>query len=62
MLASFTRYRYALAWSGLVFLSYSAYQTDAYLENYWLITIEYVVVIAVFAKELLPNKAIRERL
>jgi alpha-1,6-mannosyltransferase len=38
-------YRYAILWSALVILSYSAYSSETYEENYLFITIEYVVVI-----------------
>lgn len=34
-------FRYPMIWSGLAALSYSAYQTNAYTENPWLITLEY---------------------
>jgi alpha-1,6-mannosyltransferase len=40
-LSVLTRYRYALVWSGLAVLSYAAYQTTAYTENPWLLTLEY---------------------
>ena len=40
-LSVLTRYRYALVWSGLAVLSYAAYQTIAYTENPWLLTLEY---------------------
>lgn len=40
-LSVFTRYRYAFVWSGLVVLSYAAYQTTAYTENPWLLALEY---------------------
>ena len=43
-LSVFTKYRYAIAWSFLVILSYSAYQTETYTENYLLIAIEYGLV------------------
>ncbi len=41
----FTPFRYPLVWSGVVILSYSAYQTTAYSENVWLIGLEYSLVI-----------------
>ena len=44
VLSVFTRYRYALIWSGLVFLSYSAYGFVPYKENYLLLALEYVPV------------------
>ena len=49
-------YRFAIAWSALIILSYSAYMSNAYQENYWLITIEYVVVFGWIGYELLRNK------
>ncbi|KAA9345917.1 hypothetical protein [Adhaeribacter soli] len=36
--------RYALVWSGLAVLSYAAYQTASYTENYWLVGLEYLGV------------------
>ena len=49
-------YRYALVWSSLVIVSYSAYVSSPYQENYWLITIEYIVVFVWFGIELARNK------
>ncbi|MBO0358909.1 hypothetical protein J0X19_13205 [Hymenobacter sp. BT186] len=46
-LSVFTPYRFALVWSGLVVLSYAAYQTSAYTENLGLLALEYLVVLAV---------------
>lgn len=51
-LSVFTSYRFALVWSGMVVLSYSTYQTSAYLENPWLVGLEYVIVLVVLAWEL----------
>ncbi|WP_460612114.1 glycosyltransferase 87 family protein [Hymenobacter seoulensis] len=47
MLSVFTRLRYALVWSGVVGLSYAAYQTSTYTENLWLVGLEYMVVLGV---------------
>ena len=41
----FTSYRYMVVWSLMVFLSYSRYQTSLYQENYYLVTLEYLMVI-----------------
>ncbi|MGB3592067.1 MAG: hypothetical protein WBA16_10325 [Nonlabens sp.] len=45
LLSVFTRYRYMLLWSLLVFLSYHAYSKEMFEENLILITIEYAAVI-----------------
>jgi general stress protein CsbA len=55
----FTRYRYAIVWSGLVVLSYSAYQTLPYSENLWLVAIEFVGLAAWMAWELLFKKDLK---
>lgn len=41
----FTPFRYPLVWSGVVVLSYSAYQTTAYRENLWITGLEYSLVL-----------------
>ena len=51
-LSIFTTYRYAVVWSGMIGLSYAAYQTTAYLENPWLLALEYLTVLVVLAWEL----------
>ncbi|MGB0177739.1 MAG: glycosyltransferase 87 family protein, partial [Owenweeksia sp.] len=45
-------YRYTVAWSGLVVLSYAAYRQADYQENLWLIALEYCVVLGVLVYEL----------
>ena len=56
LLSVFTRYRFALIWSFLIVLSYSAYTDTGFRENYWLIGIEYIVVIAIFMLEIFKPK------
>lgn len=57
LLSVFVRnYRYAIVWSALIILSYSAYISDNYQENYLLIAVEYIVVIGWFGFELFKGK------
>jgi len=57
LLSVFVRnYRYAIIWSVLVILSYSAYMMDDYQENYLFIAIEYSVVIGWLGFELIRSK------
>jgi hypothetical protein len=51
LLSVFTKFRFPLVWSLLIMLSYSAYANAEFQENYWLIAIEYIVVIGVFLLE-----------
>ena len=44
-LSIFVRFRFILVWSALIPLSYISYRTIPYNENYWIIVLEYVVVI-----------------
>ncbi len=56
LLSVFTRYRFALVWSLAVVLSYSAYGSDGFAENYLCIAFEYIVVIGFFTWEFFINK------
>jgi hypothetical protein len=40
----FTRFRYPILWSGLIFLTYINYSYDPYWENLWVVGIEYAVL------------------
>ncbi|MGV6829195.1 MAG: glycosyltransferase 87 family protein [Flavobacteriales bacterium] len=51
LLSLFTKYKFAVVWSFVVMLSYSAYQSNGFSENYMLITLEYLVVISCFLWE-----------
>ena len=44
VLTLFTEYRFPLVWSAVVILSYSAYSSDVFKENLWLLSIEYITV------------------
>jgi Gpi18-like mannosyltransferase len=48
----FTKFRFALVWSFVVFLSYSAYDKTGVDENLWLVALEYLVVFGVLIYEL----------
>ena len=50
-LSLFTKYTFPVAWSALVVLSYAAYQTESYQENYYLIAFEYILLFAWFGVE-----------
>jgi len=50
------KYKYAILWSALIVLSYSAYQTAAYQENFLFIAIEYILVIGWLVFELWKSK------
>ena len=46
-----TRWHFAVIWSGAVALSYSHYANGAFQENYWLIALEYVLVVGAWMLE-----------
>jgi hypothetical protein len=52
----FTNYRFALIWSFLVMLSYSAYAETNFAENKWFLITEYVLVGAVLVYEIIKNR------
>ncbi|MDT0293122.1 glycosyltransferase 87 family protein [Mesonia ostreae] len=55
LLSIFTEYRFAYIWSFVVFFSYSAYAKDGFQENYWLITLEYLIVFLFAFAEFFPR-------
>ena len=44
VLTLFTEYRFPLVWSAVVFLSYSAYSSEGFKEQLWLLFVEYITV------------------
>ena len=53
LLTLFSEYRYSLFWSALVILSYSAYSTEGFNEQLWLLFIEYFVVFGFMIYEII---------
>ncbi len=47
----FTRLKFMVVWSFLIFLSYSAYSNTDFQENLWLVSMEYAVVLGLFIYE-----------
>lgn len=54
-LSLFTKYRFPMVWSFVIFLSYFAYVNTNNQENYWLVILEYTIVYTVFFYELYSN-------
>lgn len=50
--AVFTRLQFPFVWAVLIPLTYITYRTSAYAENYWLVTLEYLLVYTVLITEL----------
>lgn len=55
-LAVFTRFKYPMLWSFLAVLSYCAYNNANFQENYWLIALEYTLVVGFACFELFNLK------
>ncbi len=52
VLCLFTRFRFPILWSGLIFLTYINYSYGAYFENLWMVGTEYVLVFSFLIYEL----------
>ena len=63
VLSVFSHFRYALVWSAVIPLTYASYATVPYVENLWLVGIEYAVVIGLLVYEIYkkPLRGIRTR-
>ena len=58
VLSIFTKWKWPLVWSGLILLSYEGYTSEGYIENYWLISLEYIILALVIFYERKQLKAI----
>lgn len=56
VLCLFTRFRYPVLWTGLIFLTYINYSYAAYFENLWMVTIEYTLVVLMLCYEVLRKE------
>lgn len=61
VIAIFTTFRYPIVWSYTIFLSYATYQTNFYQENFWLVTLEYLLVLGMMIYELRNNFGINQK-
>ncbi|MDH5366923.1 MAG: glycosyltransferase 87 family protein [Cyclobacteriaceae bacterium] len=50
-LSVFTKFRFTVVWTALIFLTYAGYSATDFQENLWLVIVEYLIVISVFANE-----------
>ncbi|WP_020533572.1 hypothetical protein [Flexithrix dorotheae] len=50
------KFRFAVLWSFLAILSYATYQTNQYIENLWLVALEYCLVYGWLIWELMVHK------
>ncbi len=56
----FTRFRFPILWSGLIFLTYINYSYGEYFENLWMVGIEYVLVFGYLIYELTAAKTLTD--
>ncbi|MBC8046423.1 MAG: mannosyltransferase, partial [Fimbriimonadaceae bacterium] len=51
-----TNYKFPIVWSGLIYLTYITYAGNGFKENYFIITIEYLILFAFMISELFIRK------
>lgn len=56
VLCIFTRFRFPVLWTALIFLTYINYSYPTYQENLWIVVLEYGFVIAMLVGELISSK------
>lgn len=49
----FTRFRFPVLWSALIFLTYTGYSSEGFTENIWVVVAEYAMVFGYLAVDLL---------
>jgi hypothetical protein len=52
MLSIFTKYRYAVLWSFLIFFTYAGYMAEGFQEQLWITVVEYLAVIGFMLYEI----------
>jgi len=57
----FSQYRYSVLWSALIAFTYYTYTTDAYIENMWIVGVEYFLVIGFGIYEYFCHKSTRQK-
>ena len=57
ILSIFTTYRFPLVWSFSIILSYSFYKNELFINNYWLVFLEYTLVFGVMIWEVINKKS-----
>ncbi len=60
-LSIFSTYKFPLIWSLVIILSYSAYVSNTYKENLWLVGLEYITLISFMIYELLVYKNLSKK-
>ncbi len=59
VISVFTRFRFVVLWSFLIFFTYINYQADGYKENLWVVALEYVAVLVFLFYELVGKRKIK---
>jgi alpha-1,6-mannosyltransferase len=52
----FTHYKFPVVWTAVIFLSYATYQTSSYTENFYLLFVQYILVLSLFVIEIFNLK------